>query len=126
MTQICRGVRGATTADANTEDAILAATRELLEQVVAANGITPDDIASVWFTATDDLNAAFPAKAARQLGWLDTALMCAREMDVPGQPARCIRVLINWNTSRAQADIEHIYLREAVRLRPDRASARPV
>jgi chorismate mutase len=123
MTVTCRGVRGATTADANTEDAILAATRELLAQLVGANGIEPPDIASVYFTATPDLNAAFPAKAARQLGWLDTALMCAQEMDVPGQPPRCIRVLIHWNTGRPQAEIEHVYLRGAVALRPDRAAS---
>jgi chorismate mutase len=121
MTMMCRGVRGATTADANTEDALLEATRELLTQLVEANGIDPADVASVYFTATPDLQAAFPAKAARQLGWLDTALMCAQEMAVPGQPARCVRVLIHWNTERPQAAIEHVYLRGATVLRPDRA-----
>lgn len=123
MTMMCRGVRGATTADANTEEALLSATRELLTQLIEANGIEAADVASVYFTATPDLNAAFPAKAARQLGWLDTALMCAQEMAVPGQPERCVRVLIHWNTLRPQADIEHVYLRGATVLRPDRAAA---
>lgn len=123
MTMMCRGVRGATTADANTEEALLSATRELLARMIETNGIEPADVASVYFTATPDLNAAFPAKAARQLGWLDTALMCAQEMAVPGQPERCVRVLIHWNTARPQADIEHVYLRGATVLRPDRAAA---
>ena len=125
MTVTCRGVRGATTAEANTERAILDAPRELLTRMVEANGIDPADVASIWFTATTDLNAAFPAKAARELGWIDTALMCAQEMEVPGQPAHCIRVLINWNTANAQAAIQHVYLGEAERLRPDRAAASP-
>jgi chorismate mutase len=123
MTVICRGVRGATTAEANTEGAILEATRDLLSRLVEANGLDPLDVASVFFTATPDLDAAFPAKAARELGWVDVALMCAQEMAVPGQPPRCIRVLIHWNTSRHPSDIQHVYVRGAERLRPDRAAS---
>lgn len=122
MTILCRGVRGATTAEANSEAAILEATRDLLARMVASNGIEPDDVASIWFTATTDLNAAFPAKAARDLGWTETALMCAQEIEVPGQPAFCIRVLINWNTTRQSSDVQHVYVRGAERLRPDRAA----
>ncbi|MNS49020.1 Chorismate mutase AroH [compost metagenome] len=123
MSIVCRGVRGATTADANTEAAIVEATRDLLTRMVAQNGIDPEDVASAYFTATLDLDAAFPAKAARDLGWVDWALMCGPEMNVPGQPDRCIRILIHWNTERAQRDIQHVYVRGAERLRPDRAAA---
>ena len=98
---VCRGVRGATTADANTAPAILEATRDLLERLISANGIEAEDIASVWFTTTPDLNAEYPALAARQLGWHDTALMCSHEMAVPHGLKACIRVLIHWNTTRS-------------------------
>ncbi|MHB8627519.1 MAG: chorismate mutase [Aggregatilineales bacterium] len=122
---ICRGVRGATTTDANTASAILEATRDLLEQVIAANGIKVEDIASAWFTTTPDLNAEYPALAARQLGWHDTALMCSHEMAVPHGLKACIRVLIHWNTTRALHEIQHVYIRGAVNLRPDRQSPTP-
>ncbi|MDH7486708.1 MAG: chorismate mutase [Anaerolineae bacterium] len=115
----CRGVRGATTAETNTPEAILSATRELLEALVAANGLNPADLASAIFTTTPDLNAAFPARAARELGWNDVALLCAHEMNVPGGLPRCIRVLLHWNTDRAASEIAHVYLREAKGLRPD-------
>lgn len=121
----CRGVRGATTVDANTSEAILHATRELLEQLVAANGIAVEDIASAFFTATPDLNACFPAQAARQLGWTEVALMGAQEMDVPGAVSMCLRVLIHWNTPKPQSAIQHVYLRGAVALRPDRQASTP-
>jgi len=119
----CRGVRGATTCAQNTREAILAATRELIEAVVAANDINVADVASCWFTTTSDLYAEFPAVAARQLGWTDTALMNTHEMAVPGGLPMCIRLIIHWNTERAQADIQHVYLRGAVALRPDRVRA---
>lgn len=119
----CRGVRGATTVDANTPEAILHATRELLEQLVAANSIAVEEIASAFFTATPDLNAAFPAQAARQIGWTEVALMGAQEMDVPGAVGRCLRVLIHWNTPKAQSEIQHVYLKGAVALRPDRQAS---
>lgn len=121
MTRVCRGVRGATTVDANTRDEILAATRELLRRLIAANDIRPEDVASVIFSTTSDLNAEFPAVAARQLGWHESALFCTHEMNVPGALERCIRVLIHWNTERSLDDVEHVYIREARDLRPDRA-----
>ena len=116
-----RGIRGATTADANTREAILDATRELLEGLVDANGIVADDIAAVHLTTTRDLNAAFPAVAARKyMGWDYVALMCGHEMDVPDAQPRCIRVLILVNTDKSPREITNIYLRDAVNLR-DRA-----
>lgn len=117
----CRGVRGATTAQANTKEAITDATRDLLEALVAANGIDPSEVGSVFFSATRDLDAEFPAQAARAMGWDDAALLCAHEMSVPGSLPLCIRVLIHWNTSRTQADIRHVYSKGAQHLRPDRA-----
>ena len=107
MTIACRGVRGAITCNANTREAILAATIELLQAVIAANGIDAADVASVWFTTTADLYAEFPAVAARQIGWTDTALMCTHEMNIPGSLQSCIRLIIHWNTTLAQADITH-------------------
>ncbi|GIW10555.1 MAG: chorismate mutase [Dehalococcoidia bacterium] len=112
-----RGIRGATTATENSQRAILAATRELLREIVARNGLTTDAIASAYFTTTPDLNAEFPAVAARQLGWHDVPLMCSHEMNVPGALPRCIRVLLLVNTEKAQHEIAHVYLREAVTLR---------
>jgi chorismate mutase len=117
---VCRGVRGATTVDANTGPAILEATRDLLERVIAANHIEQEDVASAWFTTTPDVNAEYPAVAARQLGWHDAALMCSHEMAVPHGLPMCIRVLIHWNTTRTLSEIQHVYIRGAVSLRPDR------
>ena len=122
MTIVCRGVRGAITVDSNEAGAVLAATRELLERMVEANGIRVDEIASVIFSTTPDLDAEFPARAARELGWLDTAFLCTHEMQVPGGLPRCIRVLLHWNTTKRPDEIRHVYLREARRLRPDRAA----
>lgn len=118
--KVCRGVRGATTASANTREEILAATREMLRYIIKANQITVEDVASAFFTTTADLNADYPALAARQLGWHEVALMCAHEMSVPHGLPMCIRVLIHWNTTKTPQEIHHIYLREAVHLRPDR------
>ncbi len=120
MGLVCRGVRGAITVDENTREAILAGTAELLGCMVSENGIRPEDVASVLFTVTPDLDAAFPAEAARRLGWNDVALMCAGEIPVPGALPRCIRVLIHWNTHKSPEEIRHVYLGEASRLRPDR------
>lgn len=122
MSVWCRGIRGATTATENTREAILEATRELLQQLIAANDIKPEDIASAIFTTTPDINAEFPAVAARELGWLDTALLCGHEMNVPGSLQRCIRVLIHWNTPRRADEIVHVYIRDARGLRPERAA----
>lgn len=115
----CRGVRGATTVEADSAEQIVSATRELLERMVEANGIEPGDVASVIFTATPDLAAAFPARAARELGWDRVALLDAQEIPVPGSLARCVRALIHWNTDLAQAEVRHVYLRGAAILRPD-------
>ena len=116
---LCRGVRGATTADENSKDAILTATRQLLALMIRINGIEPDHVASAVFSLTRDLDAEFPALAARQLGWLDVPLLCTYEVDVPGSLRRCVRVLIHWNTDKAQNEIRHIYVKDAERLRPD-------
>jgi len=121
MTIFCRGIRGATTCDENTREAILEATRDLLQRIIAANGVRPEDIASAIFSTTPDLTAEFPAVAARELGWLDTALLCTHEMTVPGSLSRCIRVLIHWNTTRRADEIVHVYIRGAHTLRPDRS-----
>ena len=118
---LCRGVRGATTVETNTAEAILEGTGELLRTMIEANAIDQERVASVLFTTTMDLNAAFPAVAARDLGWTDIALLNAHEMAVPGALPRCIRILLHLNTDRTAKEIRHIYLREARKLRPDLA-----
>ncbi len=118
----CRGIRGAICVDINDAGAIVAATRELLERIVAANNVATEDIASVIFTATPDLNAAYPARAARDMGWVNVPLMCTQEMAVTDGLPRCIRVLVLWNTDRPADQIHHVYLGEARNLRPDLAS----
>ena len=115
----CRGVRGATTVEQNEREEILTATRQLLALLIRRNEIEATDIASAIFTTTPDIDAEFPALASRQLGWLDVPLLCSHEMTVPGSLPLCIRVLIHWNTNKAQDAIEHVYVREAKRLRPD-------
>jgi chorismate mutase len=117
---IVRGIRGATTAETNTRESILSATQELLTAIVDANQLNVADIASVYFTMTPDLDAAFPARAARDLGWNDAALLDAQAPRVIGDLPRCIRVLMHWNTDRAANEIAHVYLRDASKLRPDR------
>lgn len=118
----CRGIRGATTATANEREAILSATRELLARIVERNQFAPGDLAAAFFTVTDDLDAEYPALAARQLGWTEAALLCAREIPVPtATVSHCIRVLALVNTDRAASEIIHVYLRDAVALRPSRA-----
>jgi len=117
----CRGVRGATTVETNSAGAILAATRDLLSNMLEANGLSQEDVASAFFTATPDLTAVFPAQAARELGWRHVALLDAQEMPVPGSLPRCVRVLVHCNTEKSQAEMRHIYLRGAVLLRPDLA-----
>jgi chorismate mutase len=106
-----RGIRGAITVSENTEQTILAATRELLGNMIKNNpGLQPEEIASAWFTVTPDLNAAYPAKAARQLGWQWAPLLCTQEIPVPDGLPMCIRVLLHWNTDRSQMEIQHVYL----------------
>jgi chorismate mutase len=118
-----RGVRGAVTVEANTEKAILDATSDLLQHMIRANEVEADDIAGVVFTVTPDLNAAFPAEASRRLpGWAHVPLMCAQEVPVPGALPRCVRVLMLVNTTKTAGEVQHVYLRDAERLRPDLTS----
>lgn len=117
-----RGIRGATVAAANIPDSIRSATRELLLALAAANRLDPADIASILFSATPDLTAEAPARAARQMGWTEAAMLCLGEMDVVNGLKRCIRVLIHWNTDKGVDEIRHVYLYEAAQLRPDRAA----
>ncbi|MBI5294129.1 MAG: chorismate mutase [Chloroflexi bacterium] len=118
-----RGIRGATTVSADERESILSATRELLTSILEANpDLRTEDIASAVFTVTEDIASAYPALAARQIGWDLVPMMCAREIPVPDSLPLCIRALIHWNTELPQADIHHVYLRDAVKLRPDLAA----
>ena len=117
-----RGIRGATTTSVDDVQAVHAATRELMLAILEANPtLRPVDIASAFFTVTDDLHSTYPAAGARELGggWEEVPLMCAREIPVPGSLCGVIRVLIHWNTELSQKEIHHVYLHEAVALRPD-------
>jgi len=119
-----RGIRGATTVTADEPELILQATRELLEEILTENeGMRPEDVASALFTVTDDLASTFPAQGARQMGWGFVPMLCAREIPVPGSLPRVIRVLVHWNTELPQNKITHVYLRDAVKLRPDLVAA---
>jgi chorismate mutase len=114
-----RGVRGATTVEANDREEIFRRTAELIVTMTTENGIVADDIGAVIFSSTPDLDAAFPAAAAREMGWTEVPLFGAQEIAVPEGVARCIRVLILWNTDKGQGEIRHIYLHEAAALRKD-------
>jgi len=119
-----RGIRGAITVSADEPDLILQATRELLEGILEENeGMQSEDVASAVFTVTDDLASTFPAQAARQIGWELVPMLCAREIPVPESLPCVIRVLVHWNTEIPQSEINHVYLRDAVRLRPDLVAA---
>lgn len=118
-----RGIRGATTTPANTKSDIVARTKEMLETLVTLNDIRTEDIASAIFSVTDDLNAEFPAVAARQMGWLYTPLFCTMEIPVQGSLKSCIRVLLHVNTDMSQEEMKHVYLHEAEKLRPDLGTA---
>jgi len=113
----CRGIRGATTVDANTKECIYASTKALLREMIKANDVDKDDMASIIFTATEDLNAAFPAKAAREMGFSNIPLLCSREINVPNSLPSCLRILILFNTNKKPDDIKHIYLKGAADLR---------
>ena len=115
----CRGIRGATTAVANTAEDILEVTDELMRLVIKLNDIQPEHVASVIFTTTPDLNATFPALAARDIGWTEVPLMCSHEMAVPGSLQKCVRVMIHVNTFASASDIRHVYLKGARALRPE-------
>jgi len=117
-----RGVRGATTAADNTPEAISDAVMELMIELLRANEIQEEDIASIFFTSTPDLNAAFPAIGARRVGLAKVALLGMIEIDVPDAVKRCVRVLIHWNTEKSLDELVHVYLRGAVVLRPDFAA----
>ena len=115
-----RGIRGATTIVSDTQENVLSATRELLNAIMTSNpDLKTDAIASAFFTVTDEIGSAYPALAARQMDWDQVPLMCAREIPVAGSLPLCIRVLILWNTSKTQKAIKHVYLRGAMKLRPD-------
>ena len=119
-----RGIRGATTVPADDPELILQATRELLEEILEENEtMLPEDIASAFFTVTDDLVSTFPAQAARQMGWGLVPMLCACEIPVTNSLPRVIRVLVHWNTEVPQNEITHVYLRDAVKLRPDLVAA---
>lgn len=119
-----RGIRGATSVESDDADEILAGTRELLLEMLKVNGITDFGvIGSIFFTATPDLTATFPAEAARALGMTTVPLMCFQEMAVPGRVPRCVRVMMHVNTPLSQREMQHVYLREARALRPDLVSA---
>ncbi len=121
---LLRGIRGATTVERDEPELVLEATRELLEAMLEANGITDfDKIGAIFFTTTRDLVSTFPAEAARGLGMTQVPLMCNSEIDVPGRTERAVRVMLQLNTRKEQSEIRHIYLREATALRPDLSSA---
>lgn len=114
-----RGIRGAIDVKANEACEILEATKELLLEMSLKNSIKEEDIGAIFFTMTEDLDAAFPAEAARELGWKSVPLLCAREIDVPGSLSRCIRVLMLVNSNKKPEEIRHIYLKGATALRED-------
>lgn len=116
-----RGIRGATTATANTSEEIIEATQELLTALLSANDLPLEDIASAFWTTTPDLTAEWPAFAARKMGFADVPQMNAHEMSVPGQLMMTIRVLMHVNTEKSQREVRHVYLRDAIRLRPEYA-----
>ena len=118
----CRGIRGATTVEQNSQQEILAATTELLQLLIRKNELRAEDVASAIFTVTADLNAEFPALAARHLGWTEVALICTQEIPVPNSLGKCIRILLLVNTTRSAAEMQHVYIRGAVNLRPNLAT----
>ena len=122
----CRGVRGATTVEENSREAILCGTRHLRALMIRLNGIEPEDVASAIFSMTPDLDSEFPSLAARQLGWLDVPLLCTNEIPVRESLRRCVRILVNWNTCKPQKSIAHIYIKGAIQLRPDLRKLPPV
>lgn len=118
---VVRGIRGAITVERNESEEIIEATQKILESLIENNKLAAEDVCSTFFTVTPDLNAVFPARAARVMGWDQVPLLCAQEIDVPGAIQKCIRVLVHVNTNKSQHEIKHIYLRDAAKLRPDLA-----
>lgn len=119
MPTVCRGIRGATTAGANTAEDILEATQELVEVLIGLNDLESEDIVSAIFSTTTDLTAMFPAAAARSFGWTEVPMMCSHEMAVPGALEKAVRVLVHVNTTRSVSEIRHVYLKGAKQLRPE-------
>ncbi|HEY7034822.1 MAG TPA: chorismate mutase [Thermomicrobiales bacterium] len=119
----CRGIRGATTAIANTAEDILEATDELMRVLIHLNDLEPEDVVSAIFTTTPDLTATFPALAARNIGWTEVPLICSHEMNVPGSLQKAVRVLLHVNTIKSPQEIRHVYLKDAQQLRPEWAYA---
>ena len=117
---VCRGIRGATTTPENSKEAIFTVTQELVQKVIAANEIQESDVAAAFLTVTQDLDAAFPATAVREMGWDRTAFLCSHEIAVPNSLPRCIRILLLVNTDKTPEELVNVYLREAVTLRPDK------
>jgi chorismate mutase len=115
----CRGIRGAITVPKNNREAIETATKELLQKMVEVNEVDVDDVACILFTTTSDLNAVFPAAAARELGWTRVPLLCGHEMNVPGSLSGCLRVLVLFNTDKKNEELVHVYLKGAVALRDE-------
>ena len=120
---VCRGIRGGTTVEENTAEEILEATTELMVALIGLNDLRPEDVASAVFTTTPDLNATFPAIAARDIGWTEVPLLCAHEMAVPGALGGVVRILLHVNTERSAAAIRHVYVKGAAALRPEWALA---
>jgi len=118
-TPAVRALRGATTVDVDTTEQICERTQALVNAMLDRNGVDKDDLISILFTATDDIHAMFPATAARDIGLGDVPLICARELDIVGGTARCIRVMMHLNTTRSRAELHHIYLEGARGLRDD-------
>jgi chorismate mutase len=118
-TLVCRGIRGATTAVANTAEDILEATDELMRVLISLNDLDPEDVVSAIFTTTPDLTATFPALAARNIGWTEVPLICSHEMNVPGSLQKAVRVLLHVNTIKSPKEIRHVYLKGAQQLRPE-------
>lgn len=116
---VCRGIRGATTAASNTAEDILEATTEMMQILIRLNELEPEHVVSAIFTTSPDLNATFPAVAARALGWNDVPLMCSHEMDVPASLQKAVRVLLQINTTKTPSEIRHVYLKGARQLRPE-------
>lgn len=119
MTSKVRGIRGAITVSENSMESIIDGTETLLKVMIEKNNVINDEICSIFFSVTNDLNKTFPAKGARTLGLVSTPLLCLNEIPIEGDLPFCIRILIHYNTDATQNEIQHIYLRNAKKLRPD-------
>lgn len=119
MGRMIRGVRGAIQVKENLEEEIIEGAAKLLREILEENGIESEDIAAIIFTTTQDLNAAFPAEAARKMGFDDVPLLCASEISVPSAMGRVIRILLLWNTDKSQKEVKHIYVGETKKLKKE-------